>query len=578
MSDEWNGNGNGPHNHDEQTIPLRQQLQNGEGANGEAATPSRIIPTNLSTEEDDLSAELERQARETLRAIRESAGDLGTRVRQALQQASDLWDEAGPGAPGQSSATPEAELRARALARRWVERDFLIDPDLPDGMSVHSLRTAAIWRVEVRERGERRTITEATEPYQGQRPPALGPILPPWDYDFPVVPEIESGERRERLPDSEAIGACLTCNGTGHRSCVTCDGKGFVQCPVCHGRSRIPCRRCRGRGVIPDAVAERRARSSRGYLQVQAERLAADAGERIADLAERLRQDYGVPLPPSDHWVPNLSATGETVPCPECVNGTIACACGNGKRVCETCHGTSAAPCRSCGGSGKVLRHRQLVRRFDTRLSERMLPLDDESMAQHLNEEMVRKGTGEQVWDGTFDSLPSVAPAGIPPAIWASALAFAHDQERALTTATTATSAGDAASDAGERHVISRRMVLSRIPLTRVEYTFAEHQFSVVAVGRSGSERFWAQSFPPRWSRVGRFLKALTRDLQGESMPPRRPTVPLTEPGSVSSLEEFRLRREQTRTGNGAEPVSADAAGADAPTTDTLTQDHEPHE
>jgi hypothetical protein len=211
------------------------------------------------------------------------------------------------------------------------------------------------------------------------------------------------------------------------------------------------------------------------------------------------------------------------------------------------------------------LRHRQLVRRFDTRLSDRMLPLDDESMTQHLNEDMVRKGIGEQVWEGAFDSFPPAPPASVPPAIWASALAFAYDQERALTTAA---SAGDAASADGERHVISRRMALSRIPLTRMEYTFAEHQFSVVAVGRSDSERFWAQTFPPRWSRVGRFLKALTRDLQGESMP-RRPTVPLTEPGGVSSLEEFRLRREQTRAGSATDIAEGAAAEvADATSTD----------
>ena len=114
------------------------------------------------------------------------------------------------------------------------------------------------------------------------------------------------------------VRACLRCNGTGHQSCHHCEGKGFVQCPVCHGRDSVTCRRCRGRGRIADAQAERRARASKSYLQVHAERLASDAAVRLADLSERLRQEHGVPLPPSSDWLPTAPASGETTPCPDC--------------------------------------------------------------------------------------------------------------------------------------------------------------------------------------------------------------------------------------------------------------------
>jgi hypothetical protein len=68
---------------------------------------------------DEIADDLERQARETLDAIRESAGELGGRVRKALDHATILWNSTGPGAPSSTDVSPEDEARARALARRW---------------------------------------------------------------------------------------------------------------------------------------------------------------------------------------------------------------------------------------------------------------------------------------------------------------------------------------------------------------------------------------------------------------------------------------------------------------------------
>ncbi|MGH2517909.1 MAG: hypothetical protein ACRDHP_19860, partial [Ktedonobacterales bacterium] len=315
---------------------------------------------------DEILEELERQARETMRVFRESAGDLGARVRDIMDKATGYWEETGSETPPPSLVPPDDEAQARALARRWVDIDFLVDPDLPTAMHVAGVNSGSVWKVELRERGESRLLSDGREPYTGVQPPAPGPILPVWDYDFPSSPDIEAGERRERVPGTEMLGACLRCNGTGHRGCKECEGKGFVQCPVCHGRAKLPCPRCRGRGRIADPAAERRARASKSYFQVQAERLAENAAGRIADMSERLRQEYGVPLPPSGQWMPLAPASGETIPCPDCVNGSIHCDCGNGKRVCPTCHGTSADTCAACGGTGRVIQYREILRRFDT--------------------------------------------------------------------------------------------------------------------------------------------------------------------------------------------------------------------
>jgi hypothetical protein len=400
-------------------------------------------------------------------------------------------------------------------------------------MSVTSVAKDGVWRAELRERGETRALGEAAEPYKGVSPGPVGPVLPLWEYSYPI-PEIESGERRERLADSGMVGACLPCNGTGHQPCKHCDGKGFVECPVCHGRARVVCRRCRGRGRIADELAERRARSDKPYIQVHAERLATDAAEKLADLSERLRQEYGVPLPPSAQWMPTAPASGETVPCPDCVDGKVKCSCGNGKLVCDVCKGSGHAACAKCGGSGRVLRYKEIVRRFDTRMYTRSIPPADAEIARHIDEAKLRRATGEEVWEGVVEQVGDRAPEHVPSVVWAAA------RELVSQYAADASAQSGDADQTPDRHVVARQVRLSRIPVSRVRYTFLGHPFEFLAVGKSGTERFWADTFPPRWSHVGRFFRRLVRDL-GE-LGSEQPKA-LQEPPPVSVLDDYRARR-----------------------------------
>jgi hypothetical protein len=529
------------------------------GDNGNEIAPGKEEPKDWPEARDAIADDLERQARETMRVIRESAGDLGTRVRQVLDHAATLWNQAGPGAPTTTSTTsisPAHELRARTLARRWRTIDFLVDPELADGMIVGAVEDAAAWRVELRERGEMRVLAEVTEPYRGDRPVVLAPTLPAWDYSFPAVPEIAAGERRERLADSGMIGACLTCNGTGHQACRHCDGKGFVECPTCHGRARVMCRRCRGRGRIADSHAERQARASKSYLQVHAERIATDAAGRLADLSERLRQEYGVPLPPSADWMPTAPASGETIPCPDCIEGKVKCSCGNGKLVCDVCRGSGHAACASCGGSGRVVRFREVVRRFDMRHSSKVIPANDFAVSHLIDVAALRRATGDVAWEGSIEQLDASAPASVPGSVWGAAQELAREHvahEAAAEAAQTARAAGGEAKPKGERRVLARQMHITRIPLTHVEYTFAGHPFAFLAVGHSGTERFWAETFPPRWSRVGRFFKAVMRDLEDVGGDVSKPEI--HGPADVAVLDEYRARRASHETHNGAQHV-----------------------
>ncbi|HEX6123650.1 MAG TPA: hypothetical protein VFY89_10840, partial [Ktedonobacterales bacterium] len=440
----------------------------------------------------------------------------------------------------------------------WVAIDFLVDPELPDSMGVTALRSDAVWRVDLIERGETRSLADATEPYAGTPPGALGPILPVWDYAFPALPEIEAGERRERLPATDALVACEKCNGTGHRPCAECEGKGFLPCPKCHGRSRVPCRRCRGRGMIADESAERRARAGRSYFQVQAERLANDAAGRLADFAERLRQEHGVPLPPSAQWAPVAPASGITMPCPDCTDGYVPCECRSGKVICAVCLGGGQAECKRCGATGRVVRHRELVRRFDTRITERVVPPAGPEVAEWLSRHSLKRLSGETAWEGAAERIsPASIPAGVPQPVWAVACELAQAPARLLS--------GDHPADQGERRVLSRQIRLLRVPFIRVEYTFAGQPLEFAAVGHPGAERFWAHTFPARWTRVGRFLRAVMRDLAAES-PERPPTAAGELPtGEISTLAEYRSRRMRQPTHH-VRIVATEDTEAEAPT------------
>ncbi len=505
---------------DQEKTPLPQ---------GTGGQPDHSIPSSEASGFDPLTAdhdELERHARETLDELRPRLGALGERVRQAVTHANAIWlESAAPVAPSESDVHELADIKARILARRWVERDFLVEPDLPVVMGVTDFQEVAVWRVELHERGETRTLTTTAEPYRGKRPPAAGPILPLWEYDFPITPDIEAGIRREPLAGTETLGACMSCQGAGHKRCAQCDGKAFTTCPTCHGRARLTCRRCRGRGRIADPVAERRANADKGYFQVQAERLGVSAAEWLADFSERLRQDYGVPLPPSGQWAPQAPASGETIPCPDCQDGTIPCSCNNGKLVCSACQGSGESQCVACAGTGQVIRRREVARRFDTQISGRTLP-PDENQVGWFEESLLRKSVSIPVWDGPVERVDEDAPQGTPATVWQEArtLVVSSNAQAQVATSTqeqTQANATGAPGD-GERRVIARSLRISKTPLIRVEYVFGGRDYAFVAVGAANAERFWADSFPPRWNRIGRFMQALARDVTGERGPQHR--------------------------------------------------------
>ncbi|HEY7835050.1 MAG TPA: hypothetical protein VIG30_15855 [Ktedonobacterales bacterium] len=479
--------------------------------------------------------DLERQAREAIAQIRERVGEFGGRVRRVIERAGSHWEASAAVPDGGQLPVAAGEL-ARTLARRWADIDFLVDPELAAGLTVQALDVGAIWRAEVRERGETRTLDERIDSYRGTQAPDDQPALPVWDYNFPLTPEIESGERRERVPGAGGVQACERCGGTGQRDCAACAGAGTEVCPRCQGRGQLTCARCRGSGRIAASNGERPLLQDAAHLHLHAERLLHEASERVSFLRDRL-QNSGQPVQ-SARPLP-VAGDAATIPCPDCDHGQVACDCDHGRRACAICGGSGQAECARCKGSGRVVRHREVVRRFDTRIGRRALPSEDPA-ASWVPEDVLARGAVEPVWEGPLDSAPHAPrPETVPAQTWNAALAFAAIHHEA-------TAPSDGTADA--RRVIARRLALVRLPLTRIAYTYADKPYVFVAFGREGAERFWAERFPHRWSRVGRFLRAIARDL-GEPAAGSQPP-----PGRVSSLADYRARRDATLPDPAAPP------------------------
>jgi len=143
---------------------------------------------------------------------------------------------------------------------------------------------------------------------------------------------------------------------------------------------------------------------------------------------------------------------------------------------------------------------------------------------------MLRRASEETAWDGDLDEVTGEAPLGVPAGVWMVARSLVNGENGAEDSGQSSEAEADP-----ERHVIGQRLRLTCIPVTHVEYTFDGRAFDFTSVGPSGSERFWADAFPARWTRVGRFFRAVMRDLNGERDDRKR-----LPGGAPRPLDEYR--------------------------------------
>lgn len=448
--------------------------------------------------------DIEKQIAEIRRVVVQGANEAQQRIKQVVDKANGYWQQAQT-TPTPRQATSMEEQRIRQLANTWSAGNWRVARDLGTYMDIVCWSSDEMWEVTLQTRWETRNMEVANEPYTGRLPGKLQPLLPVWDYELPIVTGLKAPPSRARLDALDEVLACTTCNGMGRALCATCTGRGWVGCPDCKGRGKKRCTTCRGRAYIADTLR----REKKPFFQKQAEGLATSVNERVADVFEGIRQQ-GVPI--SNPLDADPAAKGPTVPCPDCVNGEMDCTCGSGKRICATCQGTKNALCVHCGGTGKVVRHREIARSFDLRVQTQMVgnsPIPEQSLLK-ANGELVY---GAEVNETLHADSP---PQSVPMDVWQVAVGL-------LKTAATGQEKPDMQ---GSSRTTLQVLELVRIPFTKVDYSFESQDYVFYVYDAEGQEKFYADRYPARWDRIERLVRTITADLMTPTPGPAQPPQP----------------------------------------------------
>jgi hypothetical protein len=442
---------------------------------------------------------LDKRIEDIRRVVVQGATEAQQRLKQAVDKASTYWQQAQtPSAP--HPATSVEEQRIRQLANIWSTENWRVTRDLGNYMDLVSWSTDEVWVASTETRWEMRSMEIVTEPYAGRQVGMPQPLLPVWDYELSPVVGLKPPQTRTRLEKMNEIVGCSVCNGTGHVLCAICNGRGWVVCPDCKGRTKKKCATCRGRGYVADWVPSEK----KPFLKKQAENVASSVGGKVADVFENIRQQ-GVPIPNPIDTDP--ATKGATVPCPDCVKGEVPCTCGNGKRMCSTCEGAKMSLCNNCAGTGKVVRHREIVRRFDLHSQTRVIGESPIPVQQLL------KANGDLVYNAEVNEplYADAPPDNVLPDIWKATVELVNGESQVPE------------KPGIDQQTVSRATLqvveLVRVPYTQVHYRVNGQDYIFYVYDSEGREKFYAERFPARWDRIERLVKAITTDLMAPTPP-----------------------------------------------------------
>jgi hypothetical protein len=468
------------------------------------------------------SDDLDKRIEDIKRLVVQGANEAQQRIKRVVDRAGGYWQQSQT-APMPHQPSSVEEHRIRQLANMWSNQNWRVARELGTYMEVRSLRTDEVWETTLETRWETRTMEILNEPYQGRNVGMPRPLLPVWDYQLPDVVGLKAPLTRTRLHDLDEVVSCTNCNSTGHVLCSNCNGRGWIVCPECKGRTKKRCTTCRGRGYISDVAPNG---EKKPFFQRQADTLMRSVSGKFSDALDGIRQQ-GVPVPnPMDT---DPASKGPVIPCPDCVKGEMPCTCGNGKRVCDVCEGARMALCNNCAGTGKLVRHREIVRSFDLRTQARIV---GESV---IPSQYLEKSHGDLVYSAeiTEPLYADAPPDEVPNDVWRSAVEMINAEQRQ----------DKPGIDPQTQSRPTLQVVeLVRIPYTVVDYHYADQDYTLYIYDNEGQEKFYAESYPVRWDRIDRLFKAISNDLLTPA-PGAAPGAPGTPPSPEESNRGYKAER-----------------------------------
>ena len=169
------------------------------------------------------------------------------------------------------------------------------------------------------------------------------------------------------------------------------------------------------------------------------------------------------------------------------------------------------ALCSACGGTGKLVRHREIARQFDLKTQVRVIG-ESAIPLQQLD-----RANGELVYSAEISETlyPEMPPERVPLDVWRTTVEMVNTGSQAVDRP----GVDVQASSRPTLQVVE----LVRIPYTKLQYRYANQDYVLYVYDGEGQEKFYADRYPARWDRIERLVKAISNDLMTpaqQSAPP----------------------------------------------------------